>query len=54
MAKVDAKLMKFSLNCAKFKLNEAIDEIKLVLNCAKSQLNQAIDNTMTKLDTKLK
>ncbi len=50
------------LNCAQFKLNEAIGNTKakvdtklveLVLNCAKSKLNQAIGNAKAKLDTKL-
>jgi hypothetical protein len=53
----DSKLMKLVLNCAKFELNEAINNtkvkvdtklIELVLNCTESMLNQAINNINTK------
>ncbi len=61
--KVDTKLMKLALNCAEFKLIEAIGNTKakidaklveLVLNYTKSKLNQAIVNAKAKLETKMK
>jgi hypothetical protein len=63
MTKVDTKMIKLVLNCAEFKLNEAIGNtkakvdtklIELVLNCSKGMLNQVIGNATAKLDTKLK
>jgi hypothetical protein len=61
--KVDTKLMKLVLNCAKVEVNEAVGNtkekidtklMKLVLNCAKSKPNQAIGKANERLDTNLK
>jgi hypothetical protein len=63
MMKVDSKLMKVVLNCAKFELNADIGntkakvdskQIELRLNYDKSKPNQAIGDAKAKLDTKLK
>jgi hypothetical protein len=62
MTKIDTKLMKLVVNCAKVKINEALSntnakvDTKLtesVLNCAKSKINQTIGDAKITLILKL-